>query len=128
MKPEWQDFKDMGISVKPYKNLTYNKGKYVVYLYKLHKKSNVSVATGGFIKKVKGLKVVFINNDVVEISATKEEIDSLIKHEILHFVLKHKNNKCSVETYLKRHKEMYKLMTKKELINHLIIHQRFGMQ
>lgn len=119
-KTKWFKFEDLnGILVRWYKDIQYKKINYRIFLYKFDTKISIQA----FFKKINGRRYVLIDCRAFKI-ATKEELNALIKHEILHDVLKHKNIAGTKKYYVEKHKEIFLNMTKKELVNHATLHYK----
>lgn len=116
------------LKVRFYKKITYKKKLFRIFIIKkseamklIENKSN-KISVGSY-RKINGNDVVVVDYDLF-VRAIKDEVDALIKHEMLHGILGHVNEKCSMETYIREHKKLFTHMTKKELINHMMLQYR----
>lgn len=102
----------------------YGTKKYFIYIYKtIENRKSKLISAGQFLKK-ENYNIIAINYIIFK-EINQDEFNTLIKHEMLHNILNHKDDKCNEEEYTDIHKELRGYMTKKELICELTMRCKF---
>jgi len=122
----WQEVKigKEKIQMRYYGNKTYKKTNFMIFLNRSKQKGK-SVTAGMMINLSN--PCILIDSEVYK-EIPQDEFDSLVKHEMLHAILGHKNKSCTKKKYLEMHRELYEYMTKIELIHHQLMSNRFAIQ
>lgn len=120
---DWENVKEIRMNFydkKIYKGLVY-----FIYVYdNPRKRQNGELIDAGQLIKNCSHNVIAVNYKVFK-KLDQDEFDALIKHEMLHNILNHKEGTCNEQQYIDVHKELWAHMTKKELIAELTLRCKF---
>ena len=109
------------IKIREFGKTRYRSKEYWIFLYKIPKEINWFSA--GQFMKLGERNVVAVNSRIYK-KITKSEFRSIVKHEILHDIMGHRDEKVSRGDYIQIHKKLWSMMSKQDLINELAWQQR----